>query len=302
MIEFWVILTGVLVGITCAIAGVFLVLRKMSMIADAISHTVLFGIVIAYLLTQTLSGFWMLVGAAAAGMLTAYLVQLLTSSGMQEDASIGVVFTTLFAVGVLLITLFAGDVHLDVEHVLMGEIAFVPWDQWSFLSITMPKAVWMLSFVLLVNVAFLLFFFKEMLLVTFDPVYAASLGIPIVFLHYAFMTTISFTTVAAFDSVGAILVVTMLIGPAATAYLISRTIKQMFIFSMLVGATASIIGYYLAKLWDTSIAGMMASSVGFMFIVILIGQRIVQSRQKLRLKKQKSRVTSTRQKEIASHS
>ncbi|MGE7840591.1 metal ABC transporter permease [Lysinibacillus sp. NPDC093712] len=280
MIEFWVIFTGLLVGITCGIAGVFLILRKMSMIADAISHTVLFGIVMAFIVTQTLNGFWMLIGAAFAGILTAYLVQLLHSSGIQEDAAIGVVFTSLFAAGVLLITLFASNVHLDVEHVLMGEIAFVPWDKWTLFSITMPKAVWMLLLVLLINIGFLVLFFKEMKLATFDAVYAASIGVPIIFLHYGFMTSISFTTVAAFDSVGAILVVAMLIGPAATANLISKSIKQMFLYSMLFGGAASIIGYYLAKFWDTSIAGMMATAVGLLFIVTLFAQKIVDRRRK----------------------
>ncbi len=280
MIEFWVVLTGLLVGVTCGIAGVFLILRKMSMIADAISHTVLFGIVMAYIITQSLNGFWMLIGAAVAGILTAYLVQLLHSSGIQEDAAIGVVFTSLFAAGVLLITLFASNVHLDVEHVLMGEIAFVPWDRWTILGLAMPKAVWMLLLVLVINIVFLLLFFKEMKLATFDPVYAATIGIPVVFLHYGFMTSISFTTVAAFDSVGAILVVAMLIGPAATSYLISKTIKQMFIYSMLFGAGASVIGYYLAKLWDTSIAGMMATTVGLLFIITLISQKIIERRRK----------------------
>lgn len=288
MIEFWVILTGILVGITCSIAGVFLILRRMSMIADAISHTVLFGIVMAYIVTHTLNGFWMFVGAAIVGIFTAYLVQLLHSTGIQEDAAIGVVFTSLFALGVLLITLFAGDVHLDVEHVLMGEIAFVPWDRWTFLSLTMPKAVWMLLLVLIINVGFLLIFFKEMKLATFDPVYAISIGVPVAFLHYGFMTSISFTTVAAFDSVGAILVVAMLIGPAATAYLISKSIKQMFIYSMMFGSTASIVGYYLAKYWDTSIAGMMATSVGILFIITLSTQKMVERRRKVLVSKLKS--------------
>lgn len=283
MIEFWVVLTGILVGITCGIAGVFLILRKMSMIADAISHTVLFGIVMAYIVTQTLNGFWMLVGAACAGILTAYLVQLLQTSGIQEDAAIGVVFTSLFAIGVLLITLFAGDVHLDVEHVLMGEIAFVPWDKWTLLSFTMPKAVWMLLIVLLINISFLILFYKEMKLSTFDPVYAATIGVPILILHYGFMTTISFTTVAAFDSVGAILVVAMLIGPAATAYIISKTIKQMFFWSISFGVASAVIGYYAAKFLNTSIAGMMAATVGLLFIVVIIIKRSLDSSKKKQL-------------------
>lgn len=280
MIEFWVILTGILVGITCSIAGVFLVLRKMSMIADAISHTVLFGIVISFLVTQALTGVSMFIGAALAGLLTAFLVQYLRSNGIQEDAAIGIIFTTLFAISVLLITIFAGDVHLDVEHVLMGEIAFVPWDKLTLFGFEMPKAIWMLGIALILNVLLLIVFFKEFKLSTFDPVYAASIGIPIVFMHYLFMMMISLTTVSAFDSVGAILVIAMLIGPAATSYLISRSLKQMFGFAISFGVMAAIGGYYVAKWLDTSIAGMMAVMVGFLFIVVFIGQLVNKKRVK----------------------
>lgn len=270
MNEFWVILTGALVGITCGLTGVFLILRKMAMIADAISHTVLFGIVVAFMITQSLNGFWMLIGAAIAGILTTYLVQVLQTGGLQEDAAIGVVFTTLFALGVLFITLFAGNVHLDVEHVLMGEITFVPWDTWNVFGLTMPKAVWMLLIVLLMNVLYLIFFYKEMKLSTFDPVFALSIGLPIVAMHYSYMTLVSLTTVAAFDSVGAVLVVAMLIGPAATAYLMSKSIPGMIAWSMTIGVTAAITGYYLAKLWNTSIAGMMAAMIGVLFMLVFL--------------------------------
>lgn len=270
MNEFWVLLTGSLVGITCGLTGVFLILRKTAMIADAISHTVLFGIVVAFMITQSLNGFWMLIGAAIAGLLTTFLVQLLQSGGLQEDAAIGVVFTSLFALGVLFITLFAGNVHLDVEHVLMGEIAFVPWDTWDIFGFSMPKAVWMLLIVLLFNILFLVFFYKEMKLTTFDPVFALSIGLPIVAMHYSYMTLVSLTTVAAFDSVGAVLVVAMLIGPAATAYLMSKSVLRMIIWSMTFGVTAAITGYYLAKLWNTSIAGMMAAMIGVIFMLVFL--------------------------------
>lgn len=280
MIEFWVIVTGILVGITCSIVGTFLVLRKMSMIADAISHTVLFGIVMAFIVTQSLDGVWMLIGAAIAGVSTAFFVQLLQNFGIQEDAAIGVTFTTLFAAGVLLITLLAGNVHLDVEHILMGEIAFVPWNQLTIIGITMPKAVWMLSLVLLLNILFLTLFYKEMKLSTFDHVYAISIGIQAVLLHYAFMMIVSLTTVAAFDSVGAILVVAMLIGPSATAYLISKSLKQMLFLSMLYGASAAILGYYIAKILNTSISGMMATVIGVLFALTLFVQKLNHLRKK----------------------
>ena len=283
MIEFWIILTGVLVGITCSLAGVFLILRKMSMMADAISHTVLFGIVLSFLITQALSGIGMIIGAIVAGLLTAFLIQTLQSSNIQEDAAIGLIFTTLFAIGVLLITLYAGNVHLDVEHVLMGEIAFVPWDKLTILSITMPKAVWMLSLVLIIDICYLALFFKELKLSTFDPVYAATVGLPLVFLHYSFMTMISLTTVASFDSVGAILVVAMLVAPAASAYLISRSVVEMIGFSVTFGIISAIVGYYLAKLFDTSISGMMAVTLGGIFIIVFCRQKWQQHKQKTNL-------------------
>src|SRR4051794_16303837 len=125
----WIILTAVLVGLSCGIIGVFLILRRMAMMADAISHTVLLGIVIAFIITRELSGMHMLVGAVLAGLLTALLVQWLHSRDIPQDASIGTVFTTLFAVGVILIETSVGNAHLDVQHALMGEITFIPWDR-----------------------------------------------------------------------------------------------------------------------------------------------------------------------------
>ena len=113
---------------TCGIVGVFLILRKMAMMADAISHTVLLGIVIAYLITNSLSGIHMVIGAALAGVFTTYLVQWFHSRGVQQNASIGIVFTTLFALGVILIATKVGNAHLDVQHALMGEISFIPWN------------------------------------------------------------------------------------------------------------------------------------------------------------------------------
>lgn len=279
MIEFWVVLTGIFVSVTCSIVGVFLVLRKMSMMADAISHTVLFGIVLSFIVTQTLTGIYMFIGAALAGLLTAFLIQYLRSNGIQEDAAIGIIFTTLFATSVLLVTLYAGDVHLDVEHVLMGEIAFVPWDTVILFGLELPKAIWMLGSALLINAVLFTLFYKEFKVSTFDPVFAASIGIPVVALHYLFMMMISFTTVSAFDSVGAILVIAMLIGPAATAYLLSSSLKQMLGYAIGIGVCAAVSGYYVAKWLDTAIAGMMAVMVGVIFIVVF-GIQLIRQKTK----------------------
>ena len=261
----WILLTGCLVGVTCGVAGSILVLRKMSMLADAISHTVLLGIVGAFFVTNTLNGIPMLIGAAIVGILTAFFVQLLDSSGVQSDAAIGVVFTSLFALGVVLISFVGDTVHLDVEHALMGEIAFIPWNSFIINGINLgPKAVWMLGFVLLLVIAIIIIFYKEIKWTTFDPQYAALIGIPILLIHYILMGMVSLVTVASFDSVGAILVVAMLIVPGATAYLLTDRFLPLLLLSGGIGILSAIIGYYSAVSLNVSIAGAMACAAGFL--------------------------------------
>ncbi|GLI85326.1 manganese transport system membrane protein MntD [Rossellomorea marisflavi] len=269
--EFWILLTGALVGGTCGMMGCFLILRKMAMLADAISHTVLLGLVLAFLISQSLNGGIMLVGAAVAGLFTTYLIQVLNAKGIQEDASIGVVFTTLFAIGVILISLFAQNVHLDVEHALMGEIAFIPWDTLTLPMFgEVPKSVVMLTAVLLLDLVVVLLLFKEFKLTSFDPGMAAAMGFPILLLHYVMMTLVSVTTVSAFDSVGAILVVAMLIAPGATAYLWTDRYLKMILLSVIIGVFDSIAGYYAAKWLDVSISGSMAVVAGLVFLLTWI--------------------------------
>ncbi|MGX1901783.1 manganese/zinc/iron transport system permease protein [Thermolongibacillus altinsuensis] len=262
----WILLTGALVGVNCGLVGTFLVLRKMAMLSDAISHSVLLGIVGAYLVSHQLQGPSMLIGALIVGLLTAFFVQFLHQSGVQADAAIGVVFTALFAVGVILISLFADRVHLDVEHALMGEIAFVPWDVLEINGVTLgPKAVWLLGFVLIVNLFVIIVGYKELKISSFDPEMAMTLGIPVLFIHYVLMGMLSLTTVASFDSVGAILVVAMLIVPSATAYLWTDRLSIMLVLSALFGVLSSFIGYIFAAWLNVSISGSMAVASGVLF-------------------------------------
>ncbi|MGN8646475.1 metal ABC transporter permease [Gracilibacillus sp. HCP3S3_G5_1] len=267
----WIIITGCLVGLTCGISGAILVLRKMAMIADAISHTVLLGIVLAFLVTQSLSGFPMLIGALIIGLFTAIFIEMLHRSGIPSDAAIGVVFTSLFALGVVLISLIGNQVHLDVKHALMGEITFVPWNQLTIAGETYgPVAVWMLGIVCIFNILMIILFYRPIKISTFDPAYAKLIGIPVGFIHYLLMSMVSMSTVASFDSVGAILVVAMLIVPGATAYLISQRFLQMILLSGLFGVLAAISGYYVASYWNVSIAGAMASMTGIFFLLAFL--------------------------------
>ncbi|SFQ02066.1 metal ABC transporter permease [Salibacterium halotolerans] len=265
--EGWIIVTGVLVGASCSIIGVLLVLRQMAMISDAISHTVILGLVSAFLLTSTLDSFTMLIGAAVAGLLTTIVIQLLQNSGVQPDAAIGVTFTAFFALGVFLISRYAGNVHLDVNHALMGDIAFVPFQTVSVFGVSMPQAFLFVSVVLFLNVILAVLFYKEWKVSTFDPGLAVALGVPVAFLHYLLMTMTSVTAVSSFDSVGAVLVVAFMIVPAASAYLWTRSFPYMFVLSIFISAASCFSGYYAAKWLNVSISGSMAVMTGVFFLI-----------------------------------
>lgn len=264
----WITLVASLVAASCALVGSFLLLRRMAMLADAISHAVLPGIAIAFLLTDRRTPLPMLLGAGALGVLTSVIVEWLHRRGrLQQDASIGVTFTWLFAVGVILITAFAGQVDLDQECVLYGEIAYAPWDTWTLASgVSLgPRAVWIVGGALLVNAAWMLLAWKELKLCAFDPALARSLGIPVTLFHYALMGATSVTTVTAFESVGAILVVALIVGPAATAYLLTDRLGRMVALAMVIGVASAVLGVPLARVLDASIAGCIAVVTGVLF-------------------------------------
>lgn len=269
MSTFWIILTGSLAAAACALVGSFLVLRKQAMLGDAISHAVLPGIAIAFLLTASRNTFPMLIGAGFFGLLTVYLTDKLSSKGrLMNDTSMGIVFTTLFAIGVIIISLFAGQVDLDQDCILYGEIAYVPWDRWFFYGMDMgPRPVWILGLVLSLNLIFVISCFKELQIYSFDRELAVSMGIPMGLIHYGLMGSVSLSTIAAFESVGAILVVALIIVPPAAAYLLTENLKRMLILSVVIGVFSAISGYYLALITNSSIAGAIAVMTGVCFAV-----------------------------------
>jgi manganese/zinc/iron transport system permease protein len=271
--DFWVILTGVLAACSCGLIGSFLVLRRNAMLGDAISHAVLPGLVLGFLITASRGVLPMLAGAAAMGLLTAYLTELLDRTRhVYRDGAMGVVFTLLFAIGVILIAVFADAVDLDQDCVLYGEIAYTPWDTFAFGGLSMgPRSVWILGGILLANSLFISFFFKQLLICSFDPQMATAVGINERFWHYALMTMVSLTVVAAFESVGAILVVAMLIIPGATAYLVTHRLKTMLLLSVVVGVITAVGGFFTASWLDVSIAGSMAVVAGIVFGLVLVG-------------------------------
>ncbi len=273
MNAFWIILTGSLVATCCSLLGCYLILRRMAMVGDAISHAVLPGIVIAFLVTGSRDSVPMLIGAGLLGVLTTFLIEFFHRfARVQADAAIGVTFTWLFAIGIILISVFAGQVDLDQDCVLYGEIAYIPLDLWiTEGGYNMgPRTVWTLAVVAVAIILFIVFSYKELFLTTFDPAFAAALGISTSLWYYLLMTAVSLTTVASFESVGAILVVAFLVAPPATAYLLTDNFKAMLLLSVALGVFAAAAGYYLAVWLDGSIAGAIATVTGVEFVLAFI--------------------------------
>jgi len=284
-----IVLTGALVGIAATLTGTFLVLRGNSMLTDAISHSIVFGIVIVWLLTAQQSGPVQIAGAALTGLLTVFLTELLARTGrVKDDAAIGLVFPVLFSIGVLLLNLYARDVHIDQHTVLLGEIGFVWLDTFQIGSYRVPQALVWMSAVTLVNLGFVLLFYKELKLATFDAALAKALGFAPLALSYALLALTSATAVAAFDAVGAVLFIAFAIVPPSAAYLLTDRLWLVLALAALIAVLSSIAGYVLAVAWDVSIGGSMAAMTGvFLALAFLFGPRYGLVAQELRRRGQR---------------
>lgn len=269
----WIVVTGALCAVACALPGCFLVLRKMSMMGDAISHAVLPGLAIAFIITGSRASIPMFFGAAIAGILTAVFTQWISRFGnVDRGAAMGIVFTTLFAVGLILIRNAADHVDLDPGCVLYGAIELTPLDTVGKSSI--PRATLVNGIVLFLNLGVILLLFKEMRLASFDPALADTLGFSSKFLHYLLMTMVAVTTVAAFESVGSIIVIAMLIVPPATALLVTRKLVPLLLIACGVAAASALVGHLAAltvPYWfgfeTTTTSGMIALAAGVFFLL-----------------------------------
>lgn len=276
-LDTWIVVIGVLCAASCAIPGAFLVLRRQSMMGDAISHAVLPGLAAAFLITASRSSFVMFLGAAVVGVLTAVLTQWVHTAGkVERSASMGVVFTTLFAIGLVMIVraVEVEGVDLDPGCVLYGSIELAPMDtlHLAWLGLDVPRAAVVLAAVLLGNVVIMGVLFKEMTLSSFDPELATSLGFSSRAMHLILMTLVAITTVAAFEVIGSILVIAMLVVPPATARLLTDRLLPMILVAVFVGALSAALGHVSAitvPKWfgfeDTLTSGMMAVAAGMFF-------------------------------------
>ena len=289
---FWIVLMGFLVTAACGMIGNYLILRRMALVGDAISHSVLPGLAIAFLLMHSLKTVPMFIGALVAGILTTVLIELIhKKSRVKQDSAIGITFSTLFAIGVILISFGQTDaVHLDAECVLYGEIAFVPLDlvqtqlgpgalsvvekipglnsemflNGNLLTIAPPSVIRM-AVVTSITLLLILVFYKELLVTSFDSGLSSSLGINSTVVHYTLMGMLSVIIVSAFEAVGAILVIAMLILPGATASLLVHRLPPMFGITVIHAALSAGGGIHLATWLNCSPAGAMVVAGSVLF-------------------------------------
>jgi manganese/zinc/iron transport system permease protein len=267
-----VLLVATFAAAACALCGVFLVLRKMAMMADAISHSILPGLVAAYVLAKGPHLAFGMLGALAAGLLTVLIVEtLVTSRRIREDAAIGLVFPAMFALGVFVVSKYYSNLHIDADAILYGEIALAPFDTTDIGSLThVPKSLMILIGLTLLNGTLIAILYKELKISTFDSHHASSLGFMPTLVHYILMSSVALTTVGSFSAVGAILSIALIIVPPATAMLLTHRLPIVIAASVVLAIIASLIGVGLAYAVDVSISGMIASVQGALFLIVFL--------------------------------
>lgn len=264
----------IITSITCSLLGVFLILRNLSMLTDAISHTVLLGIVLAYFLVKDLDSPLLIIGASLMGLLTVYLVESIGKKGISKyDDAIGMVFPILFALAVILISKFFRNVHLDTDVVLMGEVLFSSLVTTNIFGHQLPTSILYGLAIMLLTLIFIISNYQKLKISTFDKDFAYLLGIPTSFLFYGLMSLTSISAVVSFNSVGAILVISFFIGPGASSLEICKNLKASLIIASLIASINSIIGFYLAIYLNVSIAGFIAFINMFTYLAIIIAKK-----------------------------
>lgn len=240
--------TSVVVGVICGIVGCFIILRGMALMGDAISHAVLPGVAISYML-----GINFFFGAVITGVLTAIGIGYVSqNSRIKHDMAIGIMFTSMFAVGIVIITMMKSSA--DLYHILFGNVLAV---RMSDMWITLGIGVLVIGLVVL--------FYKELLVSTFDPTMAQSYGLPNKWIHYALMAVLTMVTVASLQTVGIVLVVAMLITPAATAYLLTNRLSVMIYLSALIGVISSVFGLYFSFTYNLASGATIVLVSAFLF-------------------------------------
>jgi manganese/zinc/iron transport system permease protein len=261
------LLVACLGAVACALGGAFLVLRRLSLLADAISHSILLGIVLAWILVRDLGSPFLLLGATASGVFAVWLVEWFQQrAGIKEDAAMGLVFPALFSAAVVLISQLAHSVHLDTDAVINGRLELAFLDPLIVGNIPVgPRSAWILGGLVALQLILLAIFFHPLRIVWFDSAFAASIGISPVLFHWGVTTTASLTCVSAFDALGSILVVALMVGPASSALLWAKQLSGVLVLSVIFALISATLGFVTGAILDVSLSGMIAVCTGVVF-------------------------------------
>lgn len=263
-----IVLIMVFTSVACALPGVYLVLRKWSMMGDAISHSVLLGIVLAYLLCRDLNSPYLLIGASIFALVSVYCVELLSKiSKAKMDSALGITFTFFFSVAVIIVSRFLSNSHIDIDMVLLGEVAFAPLRRITVWGISLPYSLIQMAVICILNCLIIVFLHRGLKVSSFDQNFARVAGFSLIFFQIVLMTMVSFSTVAAFDAVGAVLVVSFLVTPAATAYFFTDRLSMMMLLTAIIAIFTSILGSILALKFNVPYSGAVASVAGILFFL-----------------------------------
>ena len=271
MQDFWILLVVILLAIPASMLGTFLMLRKMGMLTDAIAHSILPGIVIAYLIAGRKDTFMILLIASLFGVITTILIAWIEKKlKNRNDAATGISFTFLFAVGIILVTLFAEQADLDADCVLFGEMLYIPFETIFLGNWEVPRALLVALLVFILVILFVFLAYRKLSLISFDETYALAIGVSVSLWHYALIALVSMLTVASFEVLGSVLVIALFMFPPATAFLLSKKLKVMLFISLIISVLSIILGYYLSVWQGGSSAASIVIVQGLFFALSFV--------------------------------
>lgn len=263
----------ILTSFTCSLIGVFISLRKMAMLMDAISHTVLLGVVLVYLITKDINSPFLIIGASIICVLTVYLIEILSNLNIEKGAAIGLIFPLFFSIGVLIMDRELKNSQISVNSALFGKLEFIIFERFKINNFDLgPLALYIALIIAIITTLFVIFFYKELKLISFDEIFAKTSGVSVLIVHYLFLSLISVTAVASFNVVGVILVISLIIGPSITGLLFTKDLKKTIYLSIIIGIFNSLLGYIVAFKYDVGISGVVSSINIGVFLLALFAR------------------------------
>lgn len=263
----------ILTSFTCSLIGVFISLRKMAMLMDAISHTVLLGVVLVYLIAKDINSPFLIIGASIICVLTVYLIEILSNLNIEKGAAIGLIFPLFFSIGVLIMDRELKNSQISVNSALFGKLEFIIFERFKINDFDLgPLALCIALIIAIITTVFIIFFYKELKLISFDKIFAKTSGVSVLIVHYLFLSLISVTAVASFNVVGVILVISLIIGPSITSLLFTKDLKKTIYLSIIIGIFNSLLGYTVAFKYDVGISGVVASINIGLFLLALFAR------------------------------